>query len=61
MDKKIFVVRKGKLGAKIEVSKSGIELLITNNGYQWFGGKIKPDILDMLVEVIQKYKKEIER
>lgn len=47
----------GKKGARIKNDGFGLELYTMRNGYQWNGSGVDMEIMDMIIECIEKYKK----
>jgi len=51
---------RGKKKVKIQRDKYGEELHVMTNGFQWTGMGIDSDILEMIIECIEEYKKTVD-
>ena len=50
----------GKNKVRIEKTKYGMELSICTNGWQWTGQNVNLEVLELLEDAIEEYKRVIE-
>ena len=53
-----IIIEHGKKKVRLHDDGYGLELLTMRNGYQWTGAGVDDELLDMLAQVIAKYKGE---
>lgn len=57
----VYIIVKGKIGAKVEIGSFGPTFYTCDNGHQWSGESISKEKAEIMVEVLKKYLERVEK